>query len=158
MRCEKVHFFTTPPFLHFFNKKTLPIFHFLQKYPHFPLFFTKIPPFSTFLQKNTPHFPFLIKKHPHYISCLRACTINLFVKTAINILLISSYNSFRVLFDEIASVYLIWKYIYILAVESASLRNRHCADCIGTLSFPIQTAMYHVLTVTESTSRTINFS
>ena len=138
MRCEKVHFFTTPPHFPLFTKNT-PIFHFFtKKHPSFSIFF--------------------IKKHPHYISCLRACTINLFVKTAINILLISSYNSFRVLFDEIASIYLIWKYIYILAVESASLRNRHCADCIGTLSFPIQTAMYHVLTVTESTSRTINFS
>jgi len=27
--------------------------------------------------------------------------------------------------------------IYILALESASPANRHCANCIGTLSFPI---------------------
>jgi len=29
------------------------------------------------------------------------------------------------------------KYIYILALELASLGNQHCANCIGTLSFPI---------------------
>ena len=28
------------------------------------------------------------------------------------------------------------KYIYILASEMASPGNRHCASCIGTLSFP----------------------
>jgi len=33
--------------------------------------------------------------------------INLFFKTAISISLISNHNSFRVLFDEIASVYFI---------------------------------------------------
>jgi len=35
--------------------------------------------------------------------------VNLFRKTAIRILVISSHNSFRVLFDKIASVYFIWK-------------------------------------------------
>jgi len=34
-------------------------------------------------------------------------TINLFLKTAISILVISKHNSFRVLFDKIASVYFI---------------------------------------------------
>ena len=34
-------------------------------------------------------------------------TINLLLKTAISILLISNHNSFRVLFDKIASVYCI---------------------------------------------------
>jgi len=29
------------------------------------------------------------------------------------------------------------KNIYILALEMASTGNRHCANCIGTLSFPI---------------------
>jgi len=29
------------------------------------------------------------------------------------------------------------KYIYILALEMASPGNQHCANCIGTLSFPI---------------------
>jgi len=45
---------------------------------------------------------------------------------------------FRVLFDKIASVYisLLEKYIYILALEIAS-QSHHCANCIGTLSFPI---------------------
>ena len=34
-------------------------------------------------------------------------TINLFFKAAISILVISNHNSFRVLFDKIASVYFI---------------------------------------------------
>jgi len=42
---------------------------------------------------------------------------NLFFKTAISILVISNHNSFRVLFDKIASVYFVGKYIYILALE-----------------------------------------
>ena len=29
------------------------------------------------------------------------------------------------------------KYIYILALEMASPGNQHCANCIGTLSFPV---------------------
>jgi len=37
-------------------------------------------------------------------------TINLFLKTAISVLLISNLNSFRVLFDKIASVYFIYYY------------------------------------------------
>jgi len=61
-------------------------------------------------------------------------TINLFLKTAIRILVISNHNSFRVLFDKIASVF--EKYIYILALEMASPGNQHCANCIGALSFP----------------------
>ena len=32
------------------------------------------------------------------------------------------------------------KYIYILALEMASSGNRHCASCIGALSFPIRYA------------------
>jgi len=52
-------------------------------------------------------------------------------------LAISNHNSFRVLFGKISSVYIIRKYTYILALEMASPRNQHCANCIGTLSFPI---------------------
>ena len=63
--------------------------------------------------------------------------MNLFFLTTISILVISNHNSFRVLFDEIALVYYIWKYIYILALEMASPGNQHCANCIGTLLFPI---------------------
>jgi len=48
----------------------------------------------------------------------------------ISILLISNQNSFRVLFDKTASVYLIWK-IYILPLEMASSGNQHCANYIG---------------------------
>jgi len=60
-------------------------------------------------------------------------TINVFFKTAISILLISSHNSFGVLFGKIASVCFIC--IYILALEMASPGNQHCANCIGALSF-----------------------
>jgi len=41
-----------------------------------------------------------------------------------------------VLFDKIASVYSIGKYVNILALETASPGNRHCANGIGALSFP----------------------
>jgi len=54
--------------------------------------------------------------------------------------LISNHNSFQVLFDKIASLYIIWKiYLYLflfLALEMASQGKQHCANCIGTLSFP----------------------
>ena len=59
-------------------------------------------------------------------------------------MLISNRNSFRVLFDEIASVYFTStceKHIYMLAMEMASLGNPRCANCIGTLSFSIKTGM-----------------
>ena len=78
---------------------------------------------------------------------LRTCHISLrgpipndtmfFSKTAISILVISNHNSFRELFDKIASVYLLEKYIYILPLEMASAGNRHCANFIGTLSPPL---------------------
>ena len=53
---------------------------------------------------------------------------------------IANYNSFRVLFDKIASVYFILKNILIFQhwEEMASAWNRHCASCIGALSFPIK--------------------
>ena len=55
-------------------------------------------------------------------------TINLFLKTAISISVISNHNRFRVLFHKIASVYFICKkYSYILALKMASPGNRHCA-------------------------------
>ena len=52
-------------------------------------------------------------------------------------MVISNHNSFRVLFDKIASVF--EKNIQILALEMASPGNQHCANCIGTLSFPMET-------------------
>ena len=61
---------------------------------------------------------------------------NFFINlTAISIFVISNHNSFRVLFDKIASLYFIWKNIYVLALETASPWNRHCANCIGTLAY-----------------------
>jgi len=47
-------------------------------------------------------------------------------KTAIRILVISNHNSFRVLFDKIASIILFEKYIQILALEMANPGNQHC--------------------------------
>ena len=38
---------------------------------------------------------------------------------------------------KLLSDILLEKYIYILASEMASPSNQHCANCIGTLSFPI---------------------
>jgi len=59
----------------------------------------------------------------------------------ISIVVISNQNSFRVLFDKTASVYFTRTiYLggaYILELEMASPGNwQHCANCIGTLSFP----------------------
>jgi len=53
--------------------------------------------------------------------------INLFVKTAISILVFSNHNCFRVLYISFE------KYTYILALEMASPWNQHY--CIGKLSF-----------------------
>jgi len=33
-------------------------------------------------------------------------------------------------------------YIYILALKMASKWNRHCASCIGTISFPMTAGAY----------------
>ena len=52
-------------------------------------------------------------------------------------MVIANHNIFRELFDKIASVYFTWKYVYILALEKASPGNQHCANCIGSLPFPI---------------------
>jgi len=65
-------------------------------------------------------------------------TIYVFCKTAIRILVISNHNSFRVLFDKIASVYFIGKYIFIFLyfiTGNGQPKNQHCVNCIGTLSF-----------------------
>jgi len=62
-------------------------------------------------------------------------TINLFFKLQSAFCQFQTV-SFRVLFDKISSVYL-KKYIFILVLEMASSGNQHCANCIGTLSFPI---------------------
>jgi len=55
-------------------------------------------------------------------------------------MVISNHNSFRVLLDKIASYIFSEKYTggnYMLALEMTSPVNQHCANCIGTLSFPI---------------------
>jgi len=71
-------------------------------------------------------------------------TIIFFSSTAISISVISNHNSFRVLFDKKTIPYILFeKCIYILAVETASAVNRHCASCIGTLSFPVLRYVMH---------------
>ena len=62
-----------------------------------------------------------------------------FYWTAISISVISNHNSFRVPFDKIASVYFIWKMYLYFGIGNGQPRNRHGANCIGTLSFPIHT-------------------
>jgi len=45
------------------------------------------------------------------------------------------------MFDKAASVYFIREiYLHFSIAEMASPGNRHCARCIGTLSFPIMRA------------------
>jgi len=72
-------------------------------------------------------------------------TVDLVFKTAISYLvgLISNHNSVRVLFDETASVYFISKIYLYSALEMASPGNQRCANCIGTLSFPIKQRYEH---------------
>jgi len=50
-----------------------------------------------------------------------------------------SVTVFRPLSDKkkLLPYILFRKYIYISALETADQGNRHCADCIGTLSFPV---------------------
>ena len=56
--------------------------------------------------------------------------------TAVSILVILNHNSFRVLFDKTASAYLIWKKIYLyFSTGDGQPMHRHCASCIGALSF-----------------------
>jgi len=65
-------------------------------------------------------------------------TTNLFFETAVSILVISNHNSFRVLFEKLLPYTFFEKYIYILALKTASPGNQHCANCIGTLSFSLE--------------------
>ena len=51
----------------------------------------------------------------------------------------SNRNSFRVVFDWFRPIfYLKYIFINILALEMGSPGNRHCTNCIGTLTFPIK--------------------
>ena len=63
-------------------------------------------------------------------------TIIFLSKTAINMLLTSNHNSFRVLLDKMLPYILFEKYINISASKKASSGNRHCVNCIGTLFDP----------------------
>jgi len=64
---------------------------------------------------------------------------------------ISNHNSFRVLSIKLLPYILFEKYNYILALEMASPGNQHCANCIGTLSFPTAGhAMRQPLTASKS--------
>jgi len=68
-----------------------------------------------------------------------------FFITAISIFAILNRRSFRVLFKKSLPYILFGKYIHILALEMASQGNQHCANCIGTLSFPIASFTAHEL-------------
>jgi len=57
--------------------------------------------------------------------------------TAMSILVISNHSSTRLLFLQKRFRTLSENCTYILALEMASPGNEHCANCIGTLSFPI---------------------
>jgi len=52
-------------------------------------------------------------------------------------LVISNRHRFRVLFDKIASVYFIGKIYSYFSIGNGLPGKRHCANCIGALSFPI---------------------
>ena len=53
-------------------------------------------------------------------------------------MVISNHNSFRVVFDKIASAYFIWKmHLYFSIGNGQPRKPQHRADCIGTLSFSI---------------------
>jgi len=68
--------------------------------------------------------------------------MNLFFLTAVGISPISNHSSFRVPFDKIASVYFIRKEVFIFQNWKwpAHAGNQHCANCIGTLAFPVSPA------------------
>ena len=79
-------------------------------------------------------------------------TINIFL-TAIGIFAISNHNRIRALFDKIASVYFIWKNIFLFStLEIASPGNQHCASCIDTLSFPM------TIGTVEARKKNVSFS
>ena len=60
-------------------------------------------------------------------------------KTAASILVIQTIAVCECCLIKLLSFF-IEKYIYTLALEMASPGNRHCASCIGTLSFPVDEA------------------
>jgi len=61
------------------------------------------------------------------------------------------------LFDKIASVFFIWKNVYILALEMASPENQHCANCIGTLSTSIPISRLNSTQVTQLNCSLVQF-
>ena len=63
-------------------------------------------------------------------------TINLIFKTAISVCVISTVTVSECCLMKLLPYILSEKYIHILALEMASPGNRHCANCIGALSFP----------------------
>ena len=59
-------------------------------------------------------------------------------RTAISILLILNHNSFRVLFDKIASAYFIWKMYLYFSIGNGQVREPAlCQLYIGTLAFSV---------------------
>jgi len=63
-------------------------------------------------------------------------------------LVLSNRNSLKLL-----PYILFEKYINILALQMTSPGNRHCANCIGTLSFPVLTCAQKLTKSAKSSSR-----
>ena len=69
-------------------------------------------------------------------------TLNLLYKTAISTLVISNITVSECCLMKLFPYILFEKYTYILVLEMASQGNEHCANCIGTLSFPIDVCFH----------------
>ena len=72
-------------------------------------------------------------------------TINLFLYAAISILLISNHNTFRVLFDKIASRYFIWKKYFNISDEKLFNKILTCPNHILRTLLPPSTAQNYSL-------------
>ena len=78
-------------------------------------------------------------------------TIKLFFKLHSAFWLFQTITVFECCLIKLLPYILFEKYIYILALEMASPGNRHCASCIGTLSFPIASSFTCVDTIRYDT-------
>jgi len=66
-------------------------------------------------------------------------TINLFLKLQSAFCQFQTVTVSECCLTKLFSYILFEKYIYMLALDLASTGNQHCANCIGTLSFPTAT-------------------
>jgi len=80
-------------------------------------------------------------------------TINLFFYTAVSILLISSHNSFRVLFDKIATVCSIWKIYLYFSVGKWPAQG---TSTVPVVSVSFRVSFSHAYSATDATCCTTN--